>query len=166
MKHRLGIWASMALGLVLLFAGIGKLIEPYTFKLLVADLYSYELATLGAPAFINIVTIAADLLPWLEVVIGLLLVLGIAVKFAASLSVFLIGSFIYYNGWRISQHQPYLPCSCFGFFERVFPARLSTVQSLYFDLALLGLVLVILLFVRGNFFANHLRWGARKSFST
>ena len=53
------------------------------------------------------------------------------------------------------------PCGCFGGAERIMQARLSTMNSLYLDIAMLALVLIILFFYPVDYFDIRLWFLAR-----
>ena len=90
-------------------------------------------------------------LPWVEYVIGVLLIIGISAKLVVSLSTVLIAAFIANNSWMIAHGLAYEPCGCFGIFEKVFLGELSTMESLYLDIVMLALVLLIVSYYPGRF---------------
>jgi len=143
-KHWLGLGASLILGIIFLTAGIGKL------------LVEVELFETYYPAFLDFLTLHQVRLlfyglPYVELAIGLLLIVGFATKLIAALSSVLIAAFVASNVWFITQGLGFKPCGCLGIFDRLFQNRLSTQQSLYLDIAMLALVLIILLCYQRNF---------------
>lgn len=90
--------AAVVLGVVLLAAGIGKLLSPT---------WPEQAAQLGAPA------VAVPTVPWIEVVLGALLVTGVARRPAAVAAGSLLGAFTALVAVRLAQgRRP--PCACFG----------------------------------------------------
>ncbi|UCH42966.1 MAG: DoxX family protein [Dehalococcoidales bacterium] len=130
-RYWISLGASVLLGLVFLTAGVGKLLGEGAFLLQVSTLVLN-------PAVASAI---AAILPWVEIVLGTLLLTGIATRIAAGTSALLIASFIYYNGWMISQGFGFEPCGCLGIMERLLGDELSTTQSLYIDIGLLVLAL-------------------------
>jgi len=96
--------------------------------------------------------ITAHVVPWLELLLGICLVIGICVRFAASLTYALILAFIYYNSWMLMNGLGYEPCGCFGIFEKIFLGELSTLDSMYIDIGLLVLALTVFFSYPGKFF--------------
>jgi len=137
------------LGLVFVAAGLGKLLQPAeAFKIFFSSYPAYLLDFLR-PAFFKAIFVW---LPRIELIVGLLLIMGIAAKLMAAFSSVLIAGFIANNSWLLSQGLGYDPCSgCFGMLERITQARLSTVGALYLDIGMLVLVLIILFCYPGNF---------------
>jgi len=144
--------ASIIVGLIFIFSGVGKLLYQTDFLvvLLANPLLTPTLAQ-----------VATCVLPWIESVLGALLIMGISAKLMASLSLVLIAGFIADNGWLIAQGLAYKPCGCFGIFERILQSKLSTLDSLVFDIGMLALVLIVLLCYPGKFFDTRI-WFLRK----
>ena len=140
-KFWAGVGASILLGLIFLASGLGKLLSQEEFLTVIIP------KTFLTPFMANLV---AHWLPWVEVVLGFLLIFGIASKLMASLSTVLTIAFIVNNSWLISHGLGYEPCGCFGTFERMFLGELSTIESLYLDIGLLALIAVIWLFYPRN----------------
>jgi uncharacterized membrane protein YphA (DoxX/SURF4 family) len=132
------------LGLMLLVAGIGKI--PW---------FSDVVGTFpGQTEFLDLVfgsfwpTVAffiTNILPWVEVVLGLALILGIFPRLTATLSLPLIAGFMTSNIWAISHGETFGSCHCFGFFEKIF-GNTTPLQSLGMDIALLFFALIIILY--------------------
>ena len=145
-KHWLAIGAGILLGLVFIVSGLGKL--PYHGEFLTIVL-SKSLLTLPQAIVI------ARWVPWVELVLGSLLIIGIAAKLMASLSAALIVVFIANNSWMISLGLGNEPCGCFGWFEHLSLLQFSTIEALYLDVGLLVLVSIILLFYPRSLFTIH-----------
>jgi len=145
-RYWLTIGASIVLALVFLTSGLGKLLGQSPFLL------SIPYPVFLAPILVNIVN---DWLPWGELILGLLLIMGIATQITALLSIVLVASFIFHNSWMVSQGMGYEPCACFGLFTQVFQGKLSTIGSLYVDIGLFILALSIYFGYEGRFFNLH-----------
>ena len=158
-RHWLAIGASILLGLVFVVAGLGKLLQPAeAFKIFFTSYPAYLVDFLTPVFFKAIFT----WLPRIELIVGLLLIMGIAAKLMAAFSSMLIAGFIANNSWLLSQGLGYEPCSgCFGMLERITQARLSTVGALYLDIGMLVFVLIILFCYPGNFLTTR-PWFFRK----
>ncbi len=129
------------LGLSLLVAGIGKLpglTELGTFP--------------GQTEFLDIIfgsfwpTVAffiTDVLPWIEVVLGLALVLAIYPRIAAVLSLPLTAAFMTSNIWAITHGEAFGSCGCWGVFEALF-GDMTPIQALGMDIVLLFFALIII----------------------
>ena len=137
-RHWLGVIGLVSLGAVFIIAGAGKLL---------AQSGSYDL--FAFPFFIpqplgNAISLG---LPYVEIIIGLLLVCGVATRFAAGISALLIACFIASNlSYMLTISTG--PCgNCFGAV-----GGLSAVHALFLDAIMAGLVVVILTCRRGNFF--------------
>ena len=85
-------------------------------------------------------------LPVIELIVGLLLIIGVATRLMAVFSSVLIAGFITNNSWLLSQGLGYEPCPCFGIMERIIQVELTTLGALYLDVAMVALVLVILFY--------------------
>jgi len=136
------------LGLMLLVAGIGKLpglTELGTFP--------------GQTEFFDVIfgsfwpTIAffiTDILPWVEVILGLALVLGIYPRIAAVLSLPLLAGFMTSNIWAITHGETFGSCGCWGGFESLF-GDTTPLQALGMDILLLFFALIIILWYPAPF---------------
>jgi uncharacterized membrane protein YphA (DoxX/SURF4 family) len=102
--------SRIALGVVFAYAAYTKLRHPW--MLFAMSINSYQVLPEGA------VTLLARTLPWLELVLGLLLLAGVALRYvAAAASALLLGFFSimlssYVKGLGID-------CGCFGFGEKL-----------------------------------------------
>jgi len=132
------------LGLIFVAAGLGKLLEQTeAFKIF----YNLPGAFL-TPALVDAVSFW---LPLIELIVGLLLITSVAAKPMAAFSLVLITSFIATNSWLLIQGLGDEPCGCFGIAETMAQFRLVVINSLYFDIGMLGLVLLILIYYPGKF---------------
>jgi len=133
---------SVFLGLVLLLAGSGKL--PGQTEFIDALLKSFW--TPPVAYFIGYC------LPWVEVTLGVFLLLGVFPRIAAALCLPLTAGFMAHNSWALSQGIEQFPqCGqCFGIWEELLGA-ISPLQALCLDIVLFCLALIILLFHPGGF---------------
>jgi len=100
----LSLAARLLVGFVMLIAGAGKLgaIEQFGH-----NIYNYQLLPL------SLVNIAALLFIWAEITIGILLIVGAAVRGSALISGVLLLLFIAAVLWAMSQGLE-IDCGCFG----------------------------------------------------
>ncbi len=135
--------AGIVLGLIFLGAGLGKLLNPMESSIIfvfpeflpnAVDKFIYEWS------------------PRIEILIGVLLITGIAARLVASLALALTVSMIANNSILLIQGLGDKPCGCFGEAERLAQLNLSVTGALYIDVVMLILGFVALLFYRGRFF--------------
>ena len=138
-KHWIGVEAGIVLGLIFVAAGVGKMLhEPEAFRIFL-------------PPFPNVLSpifVAEAVFIWLprvELVIGLLLVLGIVAKLMATFASVLIVGFITENILLLIQGHERCP-ACFG------PQLiLRTSEALFIDIIMVILVLIIFSCYQRNF---------------
>ncbi|HSP30290.1 MAG TPA: MauE/DoxX family redox-associated membrane protein [Ilumatobacteraceae bacterium] len=94
-----GLVASILLGLVFLVSGGSKLAA--------GPAWPEQARGLGAPAAV------VPVLPWLELVLGALLVVQLAPIVAASVALVVLGAFTVLIVRRLSEGE-HPPCACFG----------------------------------------------------
>jgi len=130
------------LGLVLLAAGSGKLPGQ-------AEFIDTLLKSFWTPPVAYLIGYC---LPWVEIILGVLLLLGVFPRIAAALCLPLTAGFMANNAWALSQGMEQFPqCGeCFGIWEKLLGA-ISPLQALCLDIVLVCLALVILLFHPGSF---------------
>ena len=138
------------LGLVLLVAGIGKL-PGLSDKLGAFPGQTEFLDAIFGPLWPTVASFINNILPWIEVVLGIALLLIIFPRIAAILSLPLIAGFMASNIWAISHGEAFGNCGCFGIFEELF-GNMTPLQSLGIDIALLFFALIIILFNPTGFF--------------
>jgi uncharacterized membrane protein YphA (DoxX/SURF4 family) len=101
------------------------------------------------------------IIPWIELCLGILLLLRIWPRFFAIITLPLTAAFVANNAWYISQGEiAFTPCECFGIWEK-FLGTLTHVQSLYIDIVLFALALTIVIVHPGGFFSSP-PWLAKK----
>lgn len=96
--------ARLSLGLVLVYSGLQKLRLPYDF---LSTVYAYEMV--GPTAGL----LVAAGMPWIEIVVGLALLGGIALAGAFGASVLLFSVFAVVQVHALS-HELEVDCGCFG----------------------------------------------------
>ncbi len=132
-RYWIAFGASILLALVFITSGVGKLMGQSAFLL---ALSTYIISP-DAAAWVT------SWLPWVELVLGACLLVGIFPQIAAGISTLLIAAFIMHNGWMIANGFGHEPCGCLGVLERLFTGELSTMGSLYVDIALVILALAV-----------------------
>ncbi len=124
------------LGLMLLVSGAGKLPGQAEF----ADVL---LGSFWTPTIANLIS---NVLPWVEVVLGAILILGVFPRLAATLSLPLLAGFMANNIWAISQGLEKFPeCGCFGVLEEIF-GSLTPGQALGMDIVLILFAVTVIVF--------------------
>ena len=118
----------LVLGLVLLVAGAAKVIDP---QASVAAVRAYELLPGG------LVTVVGWGLPFLELVLGVLLLAGIAVRPAALATAVLLAVFVAAVASAAARGLS-IDCGCFGGGGPVPPGRTAYGREIARDLALLA----------------------------
>lgn len=142
-RYRIGVVAAIILGLIFITSGTGKLPRQGEFLEII---FYWQLIF---PFMVNFVN---HWFPWVELALGILLVMGIMSKFMASFSAVLIVGFIINNLWMQSRGMGYVPCGCFGVWERIIAGDITIEGALYMDIGMLVLVLLILLLYPRKFF--------------
>ena len=135
-KRSVILGSSIFLGLTLLVSGSGKL--PGQAEFIDALLQSF-----WTP---QIAYFIGYCLPWVEVVLGVLLLIGVFPRIAAGLSLPLTAGFMANNSWALSQGVEQFPqcAQCFGIWEE-WLGSISSLQALCIDVVLFCLALIILL---------------------
>lgn len=116
MTDRLLLVGRLILGLVFLYAAYTKLAKPW--ELFALSIDSYRMLPEWA------VILVARTLPWMELLLGLLLVAGLLLRYVAAVATILLGGFwavmlgAYARGLGID-------CGCFGIGQTVGPATLA-----------------------------------------
>ena len=141
--HLVGILAAIILGLIFLIAGLGKLPAQ-------TDAYTILLVLRPIPLMLLLSDYVHIVFPVLEIILGLMLVAGLAAKLTASLSTLLIGAFIFNNLWLIQKGLGQEPCYCFGGSLNWLVGVVSTREALYVDIGMLGLVCLVVAFYPGR----------------
>jgi len=138
-RQWLGIWATLFLGITFVVAGAGKIFAQ-----------SDSLEPLLLPEFLSsfLTQSISIVVPYVEIIIGVLLILGIAVKLTTSLSALMIAELVASNVILITLGLATEPCGCFG---GLAGGGLSVGVSLVLDGIMAIMVLIIFLFYPGSF---------------
>jgi uncharacterized membrane protein YphA (DoxX/SURF4 family) len=115
--------AAVALGAVLLISGVGKLADARRWRAEGAELF-------GVPVVLGV-------LPYLEVVLGALLIAGWRQPVVATAAALLLGAFTALLVVRLAQGR-HPPCACFGRLSHTPLGRGHVVR----DLGLIGLAVI------------------------
>ena len=129
------------LGLMMLVAGIGKL--PGLSELGTFPGQTEFFDVIFGPIWSTVAFFINNILPWLEVVLGLALVLGIYPRIAAVVTLPLIAGFMTSNIWAITHGKSFGTCGCWGVFESLF-GNTTPPQALGMDIVLLIFALIII----------------------
>jgi uncharacterized membrane protein YphA (DoxX/SURF4 family) len=111
LRHPAVSWtAALLLGGVFLYASVDKIAAPREFAKIV---YRYQLA--GPNDWLGVfpANVLAVTLPWLEVVIGVLLVTGLWRREAAAITAVLLVAFLGAVGYAMAQGIDIANCGCF-----------------------------------------------------
>jgi uncharacterized membrane protein YphA (DoxX/SURF4 family) len=133
------------LGLVMLVSGSGKL--PGQTEFIDVLLRSFWTPTIAK--------LIGHGLPWVEIILGALLLLGVFPRIVATISLPLLAGFMANNIWAISQGREFGQCGCFGIWESIF-GSMTPIQALGLDIILLFLALIVILFHPAGFLT--FRW--------
>ncbi|MBU2534698.1 MAG: MauE/DoxX family redox-associated membrane protein [Chloroflexota bacterium] len=144
--------AGIIMGLIFMAAGLGKLLNPMESSIIFVF---PEFLPTALDEFIF------HWLPYLEIIIGVLLITGIAARLVASLALALTVSMIANNSILLVQGLGDKPCGCFGEAERLAQLSLSVTGALYIDVVMLILGFMVLFFYQGRFF-NISPWFLRR----
>ena len=131
-RYWIAFGASVLLALVFITSGVGKLMGQSAFLLTLSTWLISD----------NIAAWVASWLPWVELVLGVCLLVGIFPQIAAGISTLLIAGFAMHNGWMIGQGLGYEPCGCLGILDNIM-GEMSTITSLYVDIGLIVLALAV-----------------------
>jgi uncharacterized membrane protein YphA (DoxX/SURF4 family) len=160
-REIIGLVACILIGITLLMSGSGKLFVPG------GDVPGQTIDFIGqvmAKAHfipdawkLSIIPVLYDViipyvLPAVELILGLLLLVGFAPRLVAAIFVPLTFLFMGNNLYSISIGMDKIPsCSCFGIWESIFHTTLTPAQSLVYDIVLFILALVIIFVIPGKF---------------
>lgn len=145
MMNRVQPWltlcARLILGGVILAAGLLKVTHPAKSAMAVR---AYEVLPIG------IANVLGYALPWLEVGIGLLLILGVAVRSSAILGGILMALFIVAIGQAWVRGLT-IDCGCFGGGGQVAKGETKYLSEILRDTGLLVAAIYLTKFPRGKF---------------
>ena len=144
-RYWLSFGASITIAIVFLSSGIGKLMGQSAFLLEVST-------SVINPALAELLSIY---LPWIEITLGVCLLVGIIPQIAAGFSAVLVAAFILHNSWLISLGLGQKPCPCLGVLDVVFGGKLSTTGALYIDIGLIIIALAVYVCYPGKILNIH-----------
>ena len=144
--------AGIILGLIFLAAGLGKLLNPMESSIIFVF---PEFLPNAVDKFIY------QWLPYVEIIIGVLLITGIIARLTASLALVLTLGLIASNSIMLVQGLGDKPCGCFGEAERLAQLSLSVTGALYIDVVMLILGFMVVLYYQGKF-VNVYPWFLRR----
>ena len=124
----IGLVALVALGVILIFSGIGKLIKPSNLEYIwAASLFGEQIT-----GWLRLI------LPYAEIAIGICLIAKFKLKWISWIAMALIINFTANNVWLISIGKGFESCGqCLGWGIDTWP-----IGSLYIDLMMLGFLLL------------------------
>ena len=100
------------------------------------------------------------IIPWLELCLGIMLLLRIWPRLFATITLPLIAAFMANNIWYINKGDvKFTECDCFGIWK-MFLGSFTHVESLYIDIVLLALALTVIFIHPGGFLSSP-TWLAR-----
>jgi uncharacterized membrane protein YphA (DoxX/SURF4 family) len=134
-----GVLAAIMLGLIFLVAGFGKLPAQ-------TDAYTILLVIRKEPILLWLSDYIHILVPSIELILGFLLVSGVAARFTALASTTMVGVFIFNNTWFLRKGIPQESCRCFGDAIDRLLGGISTRESLYVNFAMVALIFLVLAF--------------------
>jgi uncharacterized membrane protein YphA (DoxX/SURF4 family) len=151
-RSAISIVACVIIGAILLFAGVGKLAEFGTIPGQTDFLDKFIPDFLMTPDFARFIGLI--LIPWIlpiaEVVIGGALLIGIWPRIFAIICIPLFLGFMANNSYAIAAGMEKFPeCECFGVF-----GALTPIQSMYMDIGMFILAVLIIVIHPGGFFAH------------
>ncbi len=166
-RNIVSLVAILVIGLTFLVSGTGKIFGleevPEQVVGFINTLIPSFMLTPETVYFLYHILIP-HLIPWAELLLGLLILIGFMPRLMAVLYIPLLASFLGTNIWSISQGRFSTCADCFGMWERIFGA-LSPVQSLIYDIVLFCCALIVIFVYPDNFFSSRhwLTEFARKS---
>jgi uncharacterized membrane protein YphA (DoxX/SURF4 family) len=152
----ISIVACLLVGLTLLLAGGGKLADLGQVPGQTEFLDRFIPDFLMTPEFARFIGMV--FIPWIlpaaEILIGLALIIGIWPRLIAILFLPLVLGFMANNSYMIATGvEKYPTCECFGIWER-WLGGLTPWQSMYYDIILLILAIIIIIVHPGPFFSH------------
>jgi uncharacterized membrane protein YphA (DoxX/SURF4 family) len=146
-RHIISFIACIFIGLTLIMAGSGKLfgygeVPGQTMEFIGDVLPDFLLNKFTINLLYNI--IIPYVVPYLELAIGIFLLIGFLPRIMAIVFIPLTLVFMANNAWAIMKGMDKYPsCTCFGIWEEVL-GGLTPLQSLYYDITLFILAVVII----------------------
>ena len=133
LRHPAVYWAvSIALGALFIYASHDKIAAPRDFARIV---YHYRLAGPSAALGFVPANILATVLPWVELLCGLLLIVGVWRREAAALTALMLVVFVFAVSWALAHGIDIKNCGCFSVSSE---GRAAGIKLILGDLALLA----------------------------
>lgn len=164
-KATVSLVVSIIVGVTLVVAGSGKAIGfgevPGQTMDFIGDILPDAFIT-PTTVFLLFEIFIPYILPGIELLLGILLLVGLVPRLIAVICLPLTLAFMGNNIWSISQGLDKFPeCVCFGIWEKIF-GGLTPVQALSYDILLFVLAIVIILIHPGGFLSSR-EWLTRLS---
>ena len=159
-RNRVGITAAVIIGIVFLISGTGKVfgygeIPGQTVEFVGMILPDILLTPFTAKLIYHV--FIPYVLPWAELVMGIMLLIGFVPRLIAVLVLPLSLALMANNIYAISEgYAKYPSCECFGIWEELF-GGLTPAQSLGIDIAIFVLALVVIIVAPQKFLQSR-RW--------
>lgn len=119
----------IVIGSVFLVSGLGKLLSPYQNFLYVIQAYQF------LPSWIEV--LAAQIFPWIELLVGVFVFLGLWTSWSLRGALVLFGIFVVTVGQALLRGISLEDCGCFGSFVHLKPQTIIIVDSASLLLTLL-----------------------------
>ncbi|MBF0489209.1 MAG: DoxX family membrane protein [Candidatus Omnitrophica bacterium] len=115
------VFLRIIIGIVLLASGFEKLLSPYQNFLYVLQAYEFF------PTWLE--KIVAISVPWVELMVGLFMLLGLWTQWALKGALLLFAGFIFIVGQALLRHLPMDQCGCFGESIHILPQHIILFDS-------------------------------------
>ena len=112
----------MAIGSIFIFSSLGKLLSPYQNFLYVVQAYQL------LPSWAEVLT--AQIFPWIELIIGVFVLLGLWISWSLRGAGILFGIFVVVVGQALIRGLPLENCGCFGEWIHLKPQVVIVMDSL------------------------------------
>lgn len=103
-KKWVGVLIQLGMGALFVYAGLGKIMDPFRFS---ASLLGYQIIPMGLIDWIT------PLFPWVEITLGLAMILGLARRLVGLGMVLCMVVFTLLIGYAY-YHNLVIDCGCFG----------------------------------------------------
>jgi len=119
----------IAIGCIFIFSGLGKVLGPYQNFLYVIQAYQV------LPSWAEVLT--AQAFPWIELIVGVFVALGLWTPLALRGALVLFGIFVVVVGQALIRGVPLESCGCFGEWIHLKPQTVIMMDSLSLLLTLM-----------------------------
>lgn len=137
----LSLLCRVTVGQVFIFAGLMKVIDPQSVAgaIITFDVISKENETL--------ISLAAHILPWMEIIAGFLLIMGLFSRAAATIIMLMLAGFFLLIAHALDQTHPVI-CSCFGKLKMFCPPEITNCN--YIQNGVLAMLTLVPLLIGGG----------------